>query len=158
MQPVEANQIAARRKEAEASLRLAEIALADTVIRAPVAGIVGNKRLQSGEYVRPGAMLMSIVPVDDVWVVANFKETQLARMQVGQAARIVVDGYGGVEIKGIVDSLAPASGAAFSLLPPDNATGNFTKIVQRVPVKIDMVEMPKPLTPGMMVEVEIDVR
>src|SRR3546814_21043785 len=79
---------------------------------------------------------MSVVPVEGVWIVANFKETQLSRLRVGQLANVAVDGYPDVEIRGIVDSLAPASGAVFSLLPPDNATGNFTKIVQRVPVKI----------------------
>src|SRR3546814_8042998 len=78
---------------------------------------------------------MSVVPVEGVWIVANFKETQLSRMRVGQLADVAVDGYPDVEIRGIVDSLAPASGAVFSLLPPDTATGNFTKIVQRVPVK-----------------------
>ena len=134
----EAAQVAARRQEAEADLRLAENALADTVIRAPVSGVVGNKRVQPGEYIRPGAALMSVVPVEGVWVVANFKETQLARMRVGQSANVAVDGYPDVRIRGIVDSLAPASGAAFSLLPPDNATGNFTKVVQRIPVKITL--------------------
>ena len=157
----EGAQVAARRQEAEASLRLAEIALDDTVIRAPVAGVIGNKRVQPGEYIRPGAALMSIVPVAGVWVVANFKETQLARMRVGQAANVAVDGYPDVEIGGIVDSLAPASGAAFSLLPPDNATGNFTKIVQRVPVKIRLAPnhaLAGRLVPGLSVEVAVDLR
>jgi membrane fusion protein (multidrug efflux system) len=156
----EATQIAARRQEAEANLRLAEIALADTVIRAPVAGVVGNRKLRSGEYVRPGMMLMSLVPTSSVWVVANFKETQLARMKVGQAASITVDGYPDVSVRGRVDSLAPGSGAAFSLLPPDNATGNFVKIVQRVPVKI-LLESNHPLVgrlvPGLSVEVSVDL-
>jgi membrane fusion protein, multidrug efflux system len=157
----EAAQIAARRQEAEATLRLADIALADTVIRAPVSGVIGNKRVQPGEYIRPGAMLMSIVPVDDVWVVANFKETQVARMRVGHSAHVVIDGYGGVKIPGTIDSLAPASGAAFSLLPPDNATGNFTKIVQRVPVKIRLAgdhPLVGRLVPGLSAEVAVDLR
>jgi membrane fusion protein (multidrug efflux system) len=157
----EVAQVAARRQEAEATLRLAEIALDDTVIRAPVSGVIGNKRVQPGEYIRPGAALMSVVPVEGVWVVANFKETQLARMRVGQTASVAVDGYPDIEIRGIVDSLAPASGAAFSLLPPDNATGNFTKIVQRVPVKIRLAPghpLAGRLVPGLSVEVAIDLR
>jgi len=157
----ESAQIVARQKEAEANLRLAYIALADTVIRAPVAGVIGNKRVQPGEFIRPGAVLMSIVPVDGVWVVANFKETQVARMRVGQGARISVDGYSGATLSGTIDSLAPASGAAFSLLPPDNATGNFTKIVQRVPVKIRLASghaLVGRLVPGLSVEATIDLR
>jgi membrane fusion protein, multidrug efflux system len=157
----ETAQVTARRQEAEASLRLAAIALDDTIIRAPVAGVVGNKRVQPGEYIRPGAALMSVVPLEGVWVVANFKETQLARMRVGQKVRVAVDGYPDIEIRGTIDSLAPASGAAFSLLPPDNATGNFTKIVQRVPVKIRLTpEHPLAgrLVPGLSVEVAVDLR
>lgn len=157
----EAAQVTARRQETEASLRLAEIALADTVIRAPVSGVIGNKRVQPGEYIRPGAALMSVVPVEGVWVVANFKETQLARMRVGQMANVAVDGNPDVELRGIVDSLALASGAVFSLLPPDNATGHFTKIVQRVPVKIRLAPdhpLAGRLVPGLSVEVVVDLR
>lgn len=157
----EAAQVAARRQEAEANFRLAEIALDNTVIRAPVSGVIGNKRVQPGEYIRPGAALMSVVPVEGVWVVANFKETQLARIRVGQTAIVAVDGYPDSEIRGTVDSLAPASGAAFSLLPPDNATGNFTKIVQRVPVKIRLAPnhpLSGRLVPGLSVEVDVDLR
>ncbi|WP_119421773.1 HlyD family secretion protein [Desertibaculum subflavum] len=157
----ESAQLAARRQEAAARLRLAEIALDDTVIRAPVAGVIGNKRVQPGQYVEPPAVLMSVVPVQGVWVVANFKETQLARMRVGQAARVAVDGYPDVDIRGVVDSLAPGSGAAFTLLPPDNATGNFTKIVQRVPVKIRLAPdhpLVGRLVPGLSVEVAVDLR
>ncbi len=157
----EVAQVAARRQEADASLRLASIALDDTVIRAPVSGVIGNKRVRPGEYIRPGAVLMSVVPVEAVWVVANFKETQLARIRVGQIANVAVDGYPDVAIRGIVDSLAPASGAAFSLLPPDNATGNFTKIVQRVPVKIRLAPnhpLSGRLVPGLSVDVAVDLR
>ncbi len=157
----ETSQIAARRQEAEAAVRLAEIALADTVIRSPVAGVVGNKRVQPGEYIRPGSMLMSVVPVEGVWVVANFKETQVERMRVGQTAQVTVDGYSDVALTGTIDSLAPASGSAFSLLPPDNATGNFTKVVQRVPVKIRL-EPGHPLVgrlvPGLSVQANVDLR
>lgn len=157
----EAAQIDAGLADARAGLRLAEIALADTVIRAPVPGVIGNRHVQLGEYVRPGMNLLSIVPLHDVWVIANFKETQIARMRVGQAARIMVDGYPGIEIRGTVDSLAPASGAVFSLLPPDNATGNFIRIVQRVPVKIRLDDdhpLAGRLVPGMSAEVIVDVR
>jgi membrane fusion protein (multidrug efflux system) len=156
----ETRQIDARLAEARANLQLAEIALADTVIRAPVAGVVGNRRVHAGEYVRPGAALLSVVPVDAVWVVANFKETQVARMAVGQPVEIRVDGYSDAVIRGRVDSLAPASGAAFSLLPPDNATGNFVKIVQRVPVKITLPaghSLLGRLVPGLSVDVAVEV-
>ncbi|HET8728432.1 MAG TPA: HlyD family secretion protein [Alphaproteobacteria bacterium] len=157
----EGQQIDARRQEARARLQLAEIALDDTVIRAPVSGVIGNRRLNAGEYVRPGAVLMSIVPVESVWVVANFKETQAADITVGQVAHVTVDGYPDVDLKGRVDSLAPASGAAFSLLPPDNATGNFVKIVQRVPVKIELPPdhpLVGRLVPGLSVGVTVDLR
>ena len=157
----EASQITARRQEAEAAMRLAQIALTDTIIRAPVAGVVGNKHVQPGEYIRPGSMLLSIVPLEGVWVVANFKETQVHRMQVGQRAHITVDGYPDAALNGTIDSLAPASGAAFSLLPPDNATGNFTKVVQRVPVKIRLVPghpLVGRLVPGLSVKASVDLR
>lgn len=157
----EAAQIKAREQDAEASLRLAEIALADTVIRAPIGGVVGNRQVELGEYVRPGMPLLNIVPVEDVWVVANFKETQIAQMRVGQAARVTIDSYPGIVIAGTVDSLAPGSGAAFSLLPPDNATGNFTKIVQRVPVKIRLARdhsLVGRLVPGLSAEVTVDLQ
>lgn len=156
-----AAQIAAQRQEAQANLKLAEISLSETVIRAPVSGIVGNRRLRVGEYVRPGAVLMSIVPVKGVWVVANFKETQLEKMSVGQKVEIKIDGYPHVKIEGRVDSMAPGSGAAFSLLPPDNATGNFVKIVQRVPVKIALSPdhpLMGRLVPGLSADVTVDVR
>jgi membrane fusion protein (multidrug efflux system) len=156
----ESPQIMARLAEARANLQLAEIALSETVVRAPVSGVVGNRRARAGEYVKPGSLLLSVVPLDGVWVVANFKETQLARIAPGQLAEIRVDGYSSTPIEGHVDSLAPASGAAFSLLPPDNATGNFIKVVQRVPVKIRL----KPghalygrLVPGLSVDVSVNV-
>lgn len=157
----EIGQAHARLDGARAEFRLAEIALAETVIRAPVAGVVGNRRIRTGEYVRPGSVLLSVIPVKGVWVVANFKETQVARLGVGQSARIIVDGYSDVTIAGTVDSLAPASGAAFSLLPPDNATGNFIRIVQRVPVKIRLAPdhpLLGRLVPGMSVDVTVDTR
>jgi membrane fusion protein (multidrug efflux system) len=132
----EAMQFEAEIQIAEAELRLATTALRHTVIRAPISGVVGNRRARAGEYVRPGTWLFAIVPLDNVWVVANFKETQLTRMEPGQAVDLEIDTFPGIRISGTVESYAPASGARFSLLPPDNATGNFTKVVQRIPVKI----------------------
>lgn len=122
--------------EAKALLDLANMQLRRTIIRAPSDGVVGNRAVVPGQYLRIGAVIMSIVPMDNVWVEANFKETQLTRMVPGQPATVRLDAYPGVEVTGRVESLAPASGALFSLLPPENASGNFTKVVQRVPVKI----------------------
>lgn len=156
----ESAQLQARLAEARAGLELAEIALSETVIRAPVAGVVGNRRVRAGEYVRPGGSLLSIVPVDSVWVVANFKETQISRMRVGQPVEISVDGFTDIRIAGAIDSLAPGSGAAFSLIPPDNATGNFVRVVQRVPVKIRLEQdhaLRGRLVPGMSVDVTVAI-
>lgn len=154
-------QAAAMIAQAEAELAVARLDLDNAVVRAPVAGVIGNRTAQLGQYVRPGVQLMVIVPTEAVYVVANFKETQLQGLQPGQRATIKVDAYPDRELSGRVDSLAPASGAKFSLLPPDNATGNFTKIVQRVPVKLrlDASATPLPfLVPGMSALVEIDRR
>ena len=105
-------------------------------IRAPVSGVVGNRAGQVGQYVKPGTELLSLVPLPRVYVTANFKETQLTRMRPGQPAKVAVDAYPDHPLDGRIESFAPASGAQFSLLPPENATGNYTKIVQRVPVRI----------------------
>ena len=151
----------ARLQQARAALRLAQNDLDNTVIRAPVDGIVGNRAGQVGQYVKPGTQLMSLVPLPNVYVTANFKETQLTQMRPGQPARISVDAYPDQVIEGRVESFAPASGAQFSLLPPDNATGNFTKIVQRVPVRIAVPPdgpLAMLLRPGLSVEVSIDTR
>jgi membrane fusion protein (multidrug efflux system) len=118
-----------------AALRLAEIEHENTVVRAPSDGRVGAREARVGQYVRPGTLLVAIVS-HEFWVVANFKETQIAAMQVGDAVSISVDGIRGTAFRGRVESLSPASGAQFALLPPDNATGNFTRIVQRIPVKV----------------------
>ena len=126
----------AKRQQARASLQLAKNDLDNTVIRAPVAGVVGNRAGRTGQYVKPGTQLMSLVPLPYVYVTANFKETQLTRMRPGQPAEIYIDAYPDRTLTGRIESFAPASGAQFSLLPPDNATGNFTKVVQRIPVKI----------------------
>lgn len=132
-----------------------------TVIRAPFDGVVGNKAAQAGDYVTPGKRVMAIVPLDRVYVDANFKETQLADIQPGEKVRLSVDAYPEHDVTGVVDSLAPASGAQFSLLPPENATGNFTKIVQRVPVRIhvDPADVAKGrLRPGLSVIAAVDSR
>ena len=130
------SQLRAEMKAKRAMLDLARITLGYTRIVAPVDGMVGERGVRAGQYVRPGTQVISIVPLDTVWVVANYKETQLTRVTVGQQASITIDTYPGITITGHVDSIAPASGSQFSLLPPENATGNFTKVVQRIPVKI----------------------
>lgn len=146
---------------ARSELRLAEIDLVLTEVRAPTSGVVGNKQIEVGEYATIGARKLAVVDLSDVWVTANFKETQLTDVVPGQRAVVEVDAFPNHEFTGIVDSLAPASGAEFSLLPPDNATGNFTKIVQRVPVKI-VFDRKQPLLdrlkPGMSVIARIDLR
>lgn len=126
----------ARLQAAHAGLELARIDLANTRITAPFAGVIGNRSVQVGQLVKPGSVLAYLIPADGLFVEANFKETQITRMQPGQPVEIRVDAYPGERFEGLVDSFAPASGAEFSLLPPENATGNFTKIVRRVPVKI----------------------
>ncbi len=158
----------AQRAEAERARDELKIALARArrdldfaTVRAPFDGVVGNKAAQPGAFVTPGARLMALVPVDTAYVEANFKETQLGRIAHGQKATILVDAYNDRRIEGVVDSVAPASGAQFSLLPPENATGNFTKIVQRVPVRISVpadIARSGILRPGLSVIVDIDTR
>ena len=146
---------------AEAQLELARIELSRTVIRAPVAGIIGNRGVQVGQYVKPGVQLLSIVPMPFVRVVANFKETQISGLKRGQVVEIHADAWPDIRISGRVESLSPASGSRFSLLPPENASGNFTKIVQRVPVRIAIDpanELSGRLRPGLSVIVSIDRR
>jgi membrane fusion protein (multidrug efflux system) len=126
----------ARVQQAKAALAQAELNLQYATIHAPVAGIVSRKMAEVGQIVQAGQPLMALIPLQDVWVTANFKETQLTDMRPGQRATVTVDAYGGKEFKGHVDSIAAATGARFSLLPPENATGNYVKVVQRVPVKI----------------------
>jgi membrane fusion protein (multidrug efflux system) len=146
--------------QARAARDLARIDLDNTVVRAPVSGVVGNRQVRVGRLVTPGAALLDIVPVNDVWIVANFKETQIESIRPGQRARIAVDAYPNEMFEGEVDSIAPGSGSAFSLLPADNATGNFVRVVQRVPVKIRFIGNPLPvrLVPGLSARVEIDRR
>ena len=130
---VQANAALAR---AQALQNQAELNLEYTSIVAPIDGVVGNRSLRVGQFVQAGTQLMSVVPVAGVYVVANFKETQLTDVRKGQAVEVAVDTFPGQIVHGHVDSIAPASGQEFALLPPDNATGNFTKVVQRIPVKI----------------------
>ncbi|VVP66334.1 putative multidrug resistance protein EmrK [Pseudomonas fluorescens] len=143
--------------QAQAARDLAQIDLDSTVVRAPVDGVIGNRQVRIGRYVTPGAALLDIVPVHDVWVVANFKETQLEHIRPGQRVSITVDGYPDTALDGVVDSFAPGSGSAFSLLPADNATGNFVRVVQRVPVKIRLTDNPLPgrIVPGLSARVEV---
>jgi membrane fusion protein, multidrug efflux system len=138
---------------------LATINLSYTRITAPVDGMVGQRLVQEGQYLSVGTEVISLVPLPNVWVVANYKETQMTHVRIGQSARVTVDAFPGVVLRGHVDSWSPASGAEFSLLPPDNATGNFTKIVQRIPVKIVLEPdsaLANLLRPGMSVIATID--
>ena len=152
-----------RRPAAEAAVHLAESNLAYTVIRAPFDGIVGNRAAQLGQHVTPAQQLISVTPpAERLFVVANFKETQLRRMRPGQPVRLTPDIDSGAMVHGRVDSMAPATGALFSMLPPENATGNFTKVVQRVPVKItiDPADAARVqwLRAGLSVTAEVDTR
>ncbi|UXY54484.1 HlyD family secretion protein [Pseudomonas tohonis] len=146
---------------ARADIAQAELNLARTEIRAPIDGMVGQRTARNGQYVQVGAHLMSLVPDQDIWVQANFKETQIEHMQPGQKAELVFDSFPNTPIEAKVESLFAASGAQFSLLPPDNATGNFTKVVQRIPVKLTF-ERDNPLKgrirPGMSVLVKVSIK
>jgi membrane fusion protein (multidrug efflux system) len=159
--PVLAAQIeaaTASRDQASANLRLAENNLSYTVIRAPFDGIVANRAAQVGQHVRSGLQLVSVAPPPErTWLVANFKETQLAAIRPGQPVRVTLDVTGEV-LEGHVEALAPATGALFSLLPPENATGNFTRVVQRVPVRIAFDRPAQGLRPGLSATAEVDTR
>lgn len=154
-------QTVANAQAARAAVEQARIDLERTVIRAPAAGVVGARAIRPGQLVQPGVSLMSIVPLGKTYVVANFKETQLARLRIGQTVEIKADAFGGESITGRVESFAPATGAEFALIPVENAVGNFTKIAQRVPVRV-AVDRKAPLAgalrPGLSVEVRVDVR
>jgi len=144
----------ARVKQAQAALDQAELNMQYTEVRAPIDGIVSERKVELGQYVQVGQPLLALVPLHNVWVTANYKENQLKDMQPGQKAVISVDAYGGRKYKGHVDSLSAATGARFSLLPPENATGNYVKVVQRVPVKIiidEETDEAHPLRPGLSV-------
>ncbi len=145
--------------QARAARDLTQIDLANTAVRAPVSGIVGNRQVRVGRLVAQGVSLLDIVPIDALWVVANFKETQLERMRAGQRVRIMIDANPSEVLSGVVDSFAPGSGSAFSLLPADNATGNFVRVVQRVPVKIRFTGKPSlaRLVPGLSARIEVEL-
>jgi membrane fusion protein (multidrug efflux system) len=149
-------------KEALADVESAKLRLSYTKILAPIAGRIGKKTVEEGQRIQPGTALLAVVSKDK-WIVANFKETQLKDMRVGQIVKIGIDAFGGREFTGRVESFSPASGASFALLPPDNATGNFTKIVQRVPVKIvfdqdGLRQFEQLIGPGMSCDVKVWVR
>ncbi len=148
-------------EQRRAELELAKLQLSFTAVTAPISGQISRKNVQLGQLVNAGQPLMSIVDASNVWVIANFKETQIGKMKVGQKVKIQVDAYKGKDFEGIIESFAGATGAKFSLLPPDNSTGNFVKVVQRVPTKILMdakASAETPLRPGMSVGVVVPVK
>ena len=154
-------QARAQLQASEASFRQAQLDTQDTVISSTLAGRVGDRSVRVGQYAQPGTRFMTIVPVQDVYLVANFKETQIGLMRAGQPATIHVDALSGTDLHGSVVSFSPGTGSQFALLPPQNATGNFTKIVQRVPVRIHIdagQETRAVLVPGLSVTVRVDTR
>ncbi|WP_017348771.1 HlyD family secretion protein [Pantoea sp. A4] len=143
----------------KASLQQSSIDLHDTLITSPIDGVVGNRTVRVGQYVQPGTRLLTVVPTHDVYLVANFKETQMTRMRVGQPATLHVDADPDHDFTGVIESFSPGTGSQFALLPPENATGNFTKIIQRVPVRIRITDTSparERLLPGMSVTVDVD--
>ena len=149
-------------KQAQADVALAELQLAYTELRAPTDGVISKRTVEIGQVAQVGQPLLAIVPLHEVWVLANFKETQLARVRPGMKAEVEVDGYPGKTFSGVVESISAGTGSRFSLLPPENATGNWVKVVQRVPVKIVLdsreVGNPQPLRAGMSAVVTIKVK
>lgn len=145
---------------AEATLQLARNQLQDTRVLAPASGLVSKKAVEQGQMIQAGQTLLYLVPTNNLWVIANLKETELKHVKPGQEVEIDVDAYSGLKLKGKVESFSGATGARFTLLPPDNATGNFTKVVQRVPVKITIDALPQAvqLRPGLSVNVTILTR
>ncbi len=152
-------QARAQIEQAEALARAAQVDLDSTLVRASIDGRVGDRSVRAGQFVQAGTRMMSLVPVQDIYLVANFKETQISRMRPGQPVTISVDVLGGKDLHGVVDSFSPGTGAQFALIPPSNATGNFTKIVQRVPVRIRLEAGPEArqvLVPGLSVVAAVD--
>jgi len=152
---------AAKAEMARAAVEQAKLNLAYTEVRAPLTGVVSRRTVEVGQVVQPGQPLLALVGLEDVWVTANFKESQLDRIRPGQPAEVSVDAFGGRSFRGHVDSISAATGARFSLLPPENATGNYVKVVQRVPVKIVLEPGQDPghsLRPGMSAEPTVFVR
>ena len=149
----------AKVQQKQAALDQARLNLQHTTVNAPLAGVVGNKTVQVGQMAQAGQQTMALIPLDDIWVTANFKENQLKKVRAGQRVTFSVDAYGR-EYRGHVDTVAPATGARFSLLPPENATGNYVKVVQRIPVKI-LLDDPNTghlLRPGMSVEAKVWIK
>lgn len=154
----EREQLKAQRQQAQSKLALSNIALERTIVRAPISGYIANRHVQEGKFVQPGMGLITMIP-NHIWLDANFKETQLKDVTPGQSVEVVLDMYPDTPIKGTVDSLTHATGAQFSLLPPQNATGNFMKVVQRVPVKITLsipAELNGKVYPGLSANVTIN--
>ena len=154
-------QARAQIKAGQASLRQTSIDVGDTIVRAAIDGRVGDDTVRVGQFAQPGTRMMTIVPIQDIYLVANFKETQIGRMRIGQPAEIRVDAMPDLDLHGVIDSFSPGTGAQFALLPPENATGNFTKIVQRVPVRIRLqadAATRERLLPGLSVTVDIDTK
>jgi len=145
-------------EQARAQLDQARLTLERTVIRAPVSGVVGARGVRIGQYVRPGGQVLSIVPLGDAYIVANFKETQVDRLRLGQTVHISADAFPGEALTGHIDSFAPATGSEFAMIPIENATGNFTKITQRVPVRIRIDRAGATLRPGLSVTVKVDLK
>jgi membrane fusion protein (multidrug efflux system) len=148
-------------QRAQSALDQAKLRLSYTVLTAPMDGAIGDRSARVGQFVQPGTRLLTVVPIHNVYLVANFKETQLAGIYRGEPVKIVLDAYPGLEIPGLVDSIAPGTGAEFALLPPENATGNFTKIVQRTPVKIIFEPLDLggvELRPGLSATATVDTR
>lgn len=154
-QLIQANSVV---EQANAALKLAKIQLEDTRVTAPFSGVIGKRGAMVGQYIQPGQAIFSLVPDGAVWISANFKETQIQHMQPGQSVQVSLDAFPGKTFNGVIDSLAPASGAKFSLLPAENATGNFTKIVQRIPVRIrlDLSNEETRVLPGLSAVVKVD--
>jgi membrane fusion protein (multidrug efflux system) len=154
-------QARAQIKAGQASLRQTDLDVNDTVVRAAIDGRVGDNTVRVGQFAQPGTRMMTIVPVQEIYLTANFKETQIARMRIGQPADVHVDALPDLDLHGVIDSFSPGTGSQFALLPPENATGNFTKIVQRVPVRIRLqadAATRDRLLPGLSVTVEVDTK
>jgi len=154
-------QARAQLEAAQASAQQSRLDLQDTVIRSALTGKVGDRTVRVGQYVQPGTRMLTVVPVQSTYVEANFKETQVGHMRIGQPVTLHVDALPGTDLHGVVDSFAPGTGSQFALLPPENATGNFTKIVQRVPVRIRIETGPETrsvLLPGLSVTVDVDTK
>ncbi|WP_321895044.1 HlyD family secretion protein [Paraburkholderia heleia] len=155
------SQARAQLEAARANAAQSQLDLDNTVVKSALAGRVGDRSVRVGQYVQPGTRMLTVVPVQHTYLTANFKETQIGRMRAGQPVELHVDALPGHTLHGVVDSFSPGTGAQFALLPPENATGNFTKIVQRVPVRIRLETGPQTrsvLLPGMSVTVDVDTR